>query len=771
MRIMRNVDLIKASKLLASNVDKGFYGRWYHLLEEVAKGREYKVYSLSREDVDFTAKEIAEGFKAIKDRLILKVPVEEGYVFAVSEEKTSYMEWYRDDGFRLWRGLKTQKRVKSLLRPYTFFAKFPASEVKIVLTKDKQIESSTDGAIVISKGLWEKIKDQTLERLSPEDRKHLEAYGNCKVFNGRIFPKGRFGKGQVFVSDKLQGCEIYAHACNFKKELTFEGDVIRIGLDPQPGKLKAFTNKQVLPTFPEVFGIGLGVDPKSTPVYRWLEAELDRKEANLEEGALEFSVEELISDMIHGRIEESYTTGARIKALQFHAHGSIRDSAALMRQAILPGIDRMADRNELSIRVQIPGATYCQLVSADVMEMLGKPMTIEDGCCVYDSEYKVYVVNRNDYVANLRNHGGMDGDDKLCQVFRKRGEEIVVWMQRNPSGRGEYSVYKFIGIPPVDVPDLQLPEALQPQATELDRSHGELPKLPSQTEPLSVKEGEYTFADALLSLIHEGSSPGGYINLVSLWDASHPRGERCQMMPPMETMVDATTQTKDTRDLEFLESSGKKLATYLIGSKLPLDKRRFKRCAGSFGTRKQYEALEEKLTEAGRLRDSWFAKLVDACADLVKVRKDRIEKLINLHWNRQEFISLLPSGIRKEDLKVVEDRYNRMCKAYGHPMVQRNAKGTITPQGHTTIQGLIEDQVSYLVKYLEGKAYKNPWEKVMVCLAHVGHHSEIRWDYIMVRDDMFQTYLKMYKALKKKNPSVPKEDNIFEGAVRKYLEM
>lgn len=744
---MSQINVMSLAKLLASDTFKGRYGRWYHLLDLASQGRPYKVYSLALTHKELCPSVLNTFFKSLKN-LVYMVNKGDSVIFALTKEPAKFLGWFKELGFSLRRGSKSGKRGAQLLRPYTYFGIFSNSNFRPKVFHGPRRAKTTDGAIVISARLWEAVKEQSLNRVSScEDNEALHMFAGTKVFNGRLWFQGKHAKGQVFVSDKLTGCDVLLHGTNIKSELTLGTDAFYIGLDPQPGKLKAYTNRQAMRNFPQMFGIGVGVDPKSTQVYAWLLAELDRKREMVQEGMLEETYEELLEDLIHGRLEESESTFSRLKAAQFHSYGSIRDSAALMRQAILPGIDRMVDPEDFSIRVRIPGATYCQLVSVDVMRMLGKDITVPDGCCVYDSEYMVYVVSNADYVANLRNHGGMDADDKLCQIFRKRGSDIMVWMQRNPSDRGEYSVYKFLGTPPVEVPDLELP-ALPAQATELDKACP-MVELPSKTQPVPPLAGEYGLQDALLDLSLAGSNPGGIINLITLWNASHPRGERNQHMPQMESIVDAMMQTRDPRDIAFILKKAKAMVGHLIyETQLPIDQRLLAKCRGFF--QGQFEAVHSKLEREGRLRDSFYTRLVDKLAGMVQVVRKEIEDRILVAWNRQNYLSLLSSPVNQEHIDLVQKRYLKMCAVYGKCPHRTGKKGVITTEGHEWIRQEVQGHLDYLVNYFTEAKYGNPWHKVMVVLAHVGSHTEEKTDHILCRKEMFDTYLKMYAKLQGK---------------------
>lgn len=753
--LVRTIDSFVAARMevLATHEDKGRFTNWYHIVDRVAKGRPYIILSMPLDPtgVDGFCPADRERYLLENRRhIVLSHNKGDSIILLMTPEKTTWFKWFKDAGFKTSLVDKITKRISQLLRPYPFFASLDPKHYKLRVITEGSKEKTTDGVITVSRRLYNDVVAQSHQRLLDagleEDAKLLKRLASKNVHNARLWFDGDFAKGQVFVAD-LADCDVVMHQTNIKSGLTSPEGEFYIGLTPQPGKLEARTNRQGVRVNPSVYGAGLGIKPEKTDIYKWLLAAIAEKKAMVEEGKLEETLDDLILDWMNHRLESSETTLFRMKAAEFHHLGNIKDSAALMKQAVLTGLDRMADAWDLSVRVKIPGATYCQLISVDAARLLGIDIEVGQGYAIYLPEWMVYVVSNADYIKNLRNHGGMDGDDKLLQVFFMKDGEVVVFMQRNPSDRGEYSVYRFSGTPPVEVPNRELPN-LGKQATDFDKE-APLPELPSKLKKTKKLRGSYGFKHFMRDVKTPSQNPGGIINLITLWNASHPGGERNPYLPQMESIVDTMVQTRNLEDIAFINAQAVKLRDDLMKSTAMIDEVLLQKCA-CFWSEEEFPYLMRKLAKQKRLGKSWYTKLAEASAATVAVAKEELNQLILQTWQRQSFLGLIKDKLSKDTIKMVFDRYNDMCATYGRvPKNMRvGRKESLTPEAHEWVAKENQIHEDYLVKHFQNKLQlENAWHKVQVVLAHAAHNHEVRTDFIMCTKGKWETYKAIYKKM------------------------
>ena len=770
-----------------SNNLSGLHGRLYHFLDLLDK--EYRVYSFpivgeaeNCPNEDSVARK--EFFLALKGNLIFSVHKGDSIIFAVSPEKVTFFGWFKTLGVKLMMGLKTPKRASQLLKPYLGFAKVSTTVLnpnsvrlldkttsagkKLVGDDISKYEKVMDGAIAISRRLFLEIVRQTAARLEKIGMDTEEKAGVMRlltstlVFNGRLFiPKIGFIKGQFFVCDMAH--DVVCHKTNIKQELTLDGDYAYVGIDPQPGKLKGYTNRQAVRNFPEVFGCGFNIKVEDSSVYHWVINTLDTKIAAMDSNDLEDSLDELRLDLIHGRIEESHTTQQRMWLCMWKEWGDIRSLPAVLKGVWKSGMQRVADLYELSIRVQIPGAVYCQLVSESVLRMLGIDYTVPQGSVMYCKEYMLFVVSDETYFANLRNHGGMDADDKLSVIFRKRGDEIVCFMHRNPSDRGEYNVCTFIGTPPIEVPEIQLPAKMPLKATERDAillARGEkLPELPSKSRAKKDYKGEYIFENFLCEVESEGLNPGTIINVVTLWNLAHPCGERNNILPPMEDIVDTCMQTRDDEDIHHLKvTSAKMMGDLVLRSDKGIDELVLEKCK-SFFEKTEYPKILADLKAQKRLGLSWFSRLVKAGSEKVESALKKVDIKIEEVRIRNHYLALLTGAkfhsdrkVNRNALELLKDRYRTMCNLTAKDAVPRplkkfsRGKWVLKPAAYEWMDTQIEYHLTDIKNIFEKWGIANPNRTLWVGLAHVAHLREVKkTDHLLCRRKTFPVYFKLFK--------------------------
>ncbi len=775
-------ELIADSKNLS-----GLHGRLYHFLDLLDK--EYRVYSFPiigeaencPNDSSVARKEF---FLALKGNLIFSVHKGDSIIFAVSPEKVTFFGWFKTLGVKLMMGLKTPKRASQLLKPYLGFAKIGVNvlnpdSVKILdkTTSDgkklvgddvSKYEKVMDGAIAISYRLFAEIVRQTAARLDKVGMDTEEKAGVMRlltstlVFNGRLFiPKIGFIKGQFFVCDMAH--DVVCHKTNIKKELVIDGDYAYVGIDPQPGKLKGYTNRQAVRNFPEAFGCGFNIKVEDSSVYHWVNNALDTKVAAMDTNELEDSLDELRLDLIHGRIEESHTTQQRMWLCQWKEWGDIRSLPAVLKGVWRSGMQRVADLYELSIRVQIPGAVYCQLVSESVLRMLGIDYTVPKGAVMYCKEYMLFVVSDDTYFENLRNHGGMDADDKLSVIFRKRGDEVVCFMHRNPSDRGEYNVCTFIGTPPIEVPDIQLPAKMPLKATERDAillARGEkIPQLPSKSRAKVSYKDDYDFEDFLVEVGVDGLNPGTIINVLTLWNLAHPNGERNNIMVPMEDVVDTCQQTRDPEDIAWIKmTAAKMIGDLVLRSDKLIDEFMLEKCK-SFFDKYEYPQILADLKDQKRLGLSWFSRLVKAGSEKVESALKKVDIKIEEVRIRNHYLALLTGAkfhsdrkVNRDALELLKDRYRTMCNLTAKDAVPRplkkfsRGKWVLKPAAYEWMDTQIEYHLTDIKNIFEKWGIANPNRTLWVGLAHVAHLREVKkTDHLLCRRKTFPVYFKLFK--------------------------
>ena len=686
----------------------------------------------------------AHELTAMKDAVIVAAIKEDKILVAVAlESNTSFLEWFRGYGFEFKTGSAINKRLSQLMRPFSITGKIETGMVRVKLFSGKRRAKTTDGAIVISQPLFDIILAQN------------PAMGNPgRVLNGRIFIPGMNGmlKGQIFVSDKLIGLQIVSHKINLKPEirLSSKNTEILIGLEPQPGKSEGHVGKMMLQNNLEVFGAGYEIKPQDSLIYRWLKDKLENRKATLENGEYEDDYQELLENIQSGRLFESETTAARLwlaKAVRLGIKPLMLP--ALLKRDITTGLTRMASYEDMKVRIQIPGATTCQMVSVDVMRMLGEKTEVKAGEIVYLRKYKVYVITNDDYTDNLLNHGGMDADDKLVQIFWKTGGITWVFSIRNPCARGEYSLFKFKGKAPVAVKERAMPN-LPPQITTWIKTHPKTYVLPSSkdTRPIPI---EYTWDLFMEDAQREIKQPGLMVNLLTLVTLSYPEITQHPGLPSLEEIIDTHTKTRDPRDIQSIERVMYKHTISLLRSNRLIDVKVLGKCQHYFP-----QGVIAKLKAQNRIAQSQFTKLLEQLSNLVKQNLGEMILFIEENKIKNNYLELIPRQLTRRQINMLHKAYRTMCAEYAETPHRYN--GNITPAGYKDIAAKITAHMNALESYFKKVGFEYPWHTAKIAMAFAANNTDGKLDHIMSRKEEIETYLKIITRFLERHPEMKMPD-------------
>ena len=782
-RIAKLLDSERIKELSSNTKVKGVYGRDYHMIRAVSKGRAYRVFTM---DKGPDTKEIIHSLEGF---LIISVNKPDTVLFAVSEEPTKYLSWFREFGFGIKKGPKLSKRLSQFIRPYLVFSGFNPSIFKIkILTKDnwKGDFRTIDGANIISTRAFKFILAVTVGNLRAAGDHEaadliLEMGNESVVFNGRLWLPGYgFVKGQFFVSSYIKE-DFVIHEGNIKDEIKVNTPYAYLGLDPQPGKLSLESNGQSCNNFTFSFGIGHSIKAVDSLLYKQVVEACEKAKDRLKTGKLETSLKELLILLQNDRIEESETTKGRLNLAKWSEFDSPKSNPALFGREAKDGLRRMVDLGELNINVKVQGGTYCQTVSESVMALIGCPYVIAKGTVQYNRHWMVYIMNDEDYIANLANHGGPDMDDKFCQILMMQEgfAGVRCFMYRNPSDRGEYNVLTFVGVPPVEISTVVLPAKLPLKLTERDWA---LPLVPSATRAkVDYVDADYAIDEFYKELALEGASPGLGINVGSLWNASNPDVSlRNKHMPSNEAQVDSTVQLKDGLDIVFIKGCMVKVVKEVFNSTWKVDHRRLRNIKKMFEQKGEYEGWVTKLTKAGRLpaEGNWWTKLVVACDKVVQDTIADIDKTIESVRIRNNYNLISPTLLNASQLDMVGRYVSKMMQVQGQcgrtPETKntglRNAKDSITEKGHEWIAKGMKVHFNTLCEKLEawglveekGVRFSRTPARAVIAMAHVvnnhvflGRKNPIVTDWLMDRNEYFEYYLSILKAYKKATAEKP----------------
>ena len=768
------VDVERIKEISSSSKVKGVYGRDYHMIRLVSKGRAYRVFTMDK------SKDTKQIISSLEGFLIITVDKPDTVLFAVAEEPTRFLGWFREFGFGIKKGSKTSKRVSQFIRPYLIFAGFDPKQFTFkILNKENWSGDfrTVDGCNVISTKAFKFLLAVTVARLTwegdHEAAQLIEEMGRENVvFNGRLWlPSFGFIKGQFFVSSFID-VDFIIHEENIKSEVTVNTTDAYIGLDPQPGKLKLDTNGQSCNNFPMFHGIGHEVTLADNPIYQAVvEACVEAKE-RLKSGKLETSLKELLILLQNDRIEESETTRGRIDLARWSEFDSVKSNPALFGREAKDSLRRLVDVGELNINVRVQGGTYCQTVSESVMALIGVPCVIANGTVQYNSHWMLYVVSDADYIHNLPNHGGPDMDDKFCQILcmQEGYEGIRCFMYRNPSDRGEFNVLTFVGVPPVKISSLVLPAKLPLKLTERD---WKLPEVPSSTRAkVNYGDADWSIEDFYKEVDMTGANPGLGINVGSLWNASNPDVSlRNQHMPSNEQQVDSLVQLRDGEDIAFISRRMNRVVREVLNSNWVVDYRRLQNCIRIF-PKDVYANWVAKLKADKRLPEegTWWTQLVVACGLITTKAIKEIDEEIELVRVRNDYNRLMP--LKASQLQMVADYVARMMRVQGacgrtaetKGLGLRNTQDSITEKGHDWIakgmkvhfNALCDQFVKWGLVEQEGVKLSRTPVRVAIAMAHVvnnhafiGRKSPIVTDWLMNRKEYFTTYMGILKAYKK----------------------
>lgn len=449
------------------------------------------------------------------------------------------------------------------------------------VVKGKFLEKRLDGAI----GLPMVCKEMMIETMKVSDEVK-EKLRRVHVWNGRIFlpggilpeaPEGGLIKGEFYFSEFLT--QITFHECNIKKEMRIEkGQPVRMAMTPQEGKLRERDTDQFYTCAPWLF-------TKEDRKARITRAFQKFKEDFLT-GKMEVNLIELEEKVASGRLEETgqYVQTSRLLGMALGA-GVPKEwiPRCIWEEHLLGQGRKMIDLEKAKLRVPLPYATHCQVVSESLMRMI-KPGFLSDqglgeriplGHMVFDEEYKLYVVGDKDYENHvIVTHGGSDLDDFYAEVIRKVNGKVCVFLFRSPCGWGEWSVYQLDGYLPKgwkreDVPEIPKSEIAKSVPRSLSKVKVSDGLLPGTKADWSKR---YDYEAFCKTLDASGEGAGGIVNLISFYDLHlrYAAGKKkitydTSLPFSMEKIIDTVTQCDNPKNIPILDAFVNKLKIRLRG--------------------------------------------------------------------------------------------------------------------------------------------------------------------------------------------------------------
>lgn len=618
-------------------------------------------------------------------------------------------------GIQFGSGGKVTKRMTQLVRKF-LGGTFKLKEAKFRIIRASTKEKVLDGAIMLPMY----IKDEWIKSLKGVSKETLERMKECMTFNCRIFlpaglveefPHGCLVKGQGFFSEHIH--EITFHVCNGKKEVRVREDQpIRIGLVPQEGKFKSFTNAQYMIEQMHLF----------TPeeVMKWTDKTFTEFKENFESRKMEIDLVRMESKIAAGRLEEeSHYVSVSRKLGEFLSVTQDISSCppGLVKEYLQSRGMSAVDAERGDVRVKIPYATHCQVVSWELMDELngGGYAPIQDGEIRYDREYNVYVVNNKDYEESIQvNHGGSDLDDFYDQIFRMIGDQVYVICLRCPNGWGEWSGWKYEAgdLPDLkwkvkDIPDLPKkyqwckPRSLTPQVES-----GLIPGIKISWEKC------YSYWDFEKAIQATNGNPGGIINKVVGLDLMTRRDKDYKIVDDesrkfsMEQVVDAYTQCDNPKNLEILKSFEDEVSIQLLAYAMsgnPVDN-------VYANGRKLFALLNQDQQERIRYENGWYSKVIHHAIEKRKEWNEYVEKKVKEVFKVPQGLLHLKENKKMEmKAKWFEDGW------YGRMLNGEKYNGNTTCAGWNTITKLRQEFVSNfdvpikeLVPYIMHRVYVNP---------------------------------------------------------------
>jgi hypothetical protein len=483
---------------------------------------------------------------------------------------------------------KTIKRAKTLVRPFRVFTRMP--ELRVLRVSGG---AELDGAGIISERIYEEaLMNVQLGYWNPVQRASIihwlerQRINNCR-FVGKLIDVrtgealNAFGKGNFVVAPTPEGVDIITSDDNLKHEVTGDGHAWAL-FEPQ-GSKDAWEDQQTY--------VNQGMFMMSIPEARERMKDNAAKALDdLQSGKVMSSVVELAKSDFHK--EYAWDDNRFFKELRWNAnsialHGlSYTISPWLTERLGRSWISSLSINDPRKIRIKIPCAVRCQVVSQALVNLAGIDIEVEAGTLRWCEDLKVLVANDVDWVDTIiPAHGGCDLDDFFVARWRMDEGKHRILITRSPNTRGEYSFWDFV------------PGDWYPTHTNRKGETSEFPKLTLKTRPKQILQavvdgdviyndlpsrinppetGEmrrYTRKDCLDDLLAAMLITGGYgqyeLAVRALNSLSATKMDKLQIRS--EDAVDAFTQGGTPEDREFILDDRKRIIDLIVASGKEVD--------------------------------------------------------------------------------------------------------------------------------------------------------------------------------------------------------
>lgn len=491
---------------------------------------------------------------------------------------------------------KTFKRLKGLNRPFRLWDHLDRPLRVAIVDDDGYCDSESvdgwdsatrerllDGAFVIHPRLFEGCMENLSfpvmsgEVMSADDWRaatfraqtrnqkafNARIYGDFHVIGGDEIDKGSF-KGQAFidVSDTCDrmGVDIIAPRSALKDEVC--GSETFVLLEPQSTKWHANGDKQSISNVPALF------DPND--VATWISAMMQEQFEGLCNDKLLEQWYNLTSPAYSDAGERRYDDTDLITLTKWNARAwvmsglRLKDSPWLFQQMAQNLISAIKVRDIRKMRIPMPCAVRCQVISASMASMAGCDVDIQTGSIRWLAEHEVLVVHDDDWLEMYESHGGMDLDDFFVGYWRTINNLRKVVIMRSPNDYGEYSIFDYVegdwypteqlGDNYILFPEVSGDPKLWPKRLSEAIADGEITYvgLPSERgEHDPIVPHPYGLKDVYAAMINNANAQscvGRNVNARGLW-ATSMNQHRPVQLAPMESCIDTGAQGGHADDI------------------------------------------------------------------------------------------------------------------------------------------------------------------------------------------------------------------------------
>jgi hypothetical protein len=552
------------------------------------------------------------------DKVVGLVASEHSVRVVVDEKKRGWLWWLNARGLEFPAGDKGMKRAKPHLSGHGLVATFSSAELSMKTFGDKGDEKVYDGPCVVSTRLVAKC----LRKLGVKGDKARRFMKAKKLVLRVDVPGGGMVKALAYVvphSLMPADVDLYTHEVNVKKEVK-NGDGWAVMLDVKRSHRKPKTNTMCS----DNFSGSLFKEPVMKFLFdSWMQTTLMDLRDSVPLEAKE-DLDESHEETWEEHLNSIYLMRRRAALALTHTGLTPRHSKTTLEQVLAAKCRNVLSDYGDRISLPIPCARYLPVISRSMAWLLNSKRNrmVEDmpsGKILYLPDYDVCVVSDHDWVKNMENHGGNDGDDDFFVLYRTdsiTGEKKVV-VYRMPNDKGEYAVYDpYVE---TDCPESEVsvnwarrkirwPKAdlasLPPQVSTLDREYAEAPKAPC---PHASYTKEFAVSQVMRYL--DDVSAGASMNVVMLMN--HTGYTHDEPLLPMEKIIDTAVQGASSGDVLEIQARYQRVLERIAELKLPVDRtfgQRFRKCKDHKGKPLALNLVEGWVTRVRCLVRDWIGQ-------------------------------------------------------------------------------------------------------------------------------------------------------------------